>query len=62
MLFKMKMFVRQIAYTICYYLFIIIVPVIYNNAYKNGELQYLSASDFAIWKKASNVLERIGIL
>ena len=52
MLFKMKMFVRQIAYTICYYLFIIIVPVIYNNAYKNGELQYLSASDFAIWKKA----------
>ena len=52
MLFKMRMFVRQITYTICYYLFIIIVPVIYNNAYKNGELQYLSASDFAIWKKA----------
>ncbi len=48
----MILFVRHIVYTICYYLYVIVIPAIYNRAYKKGELQYLSASDFAIWKKS----------
>lgn len=44
--------VRRVLFAGYYVYSVMAVPVVYNRAYKKGELAYLSKEDFTIWKKA----------
>lgn len=48
----LKQIVKRIVQIGYYGLCQITVPIKYNKAHKNGELQYLSDEDFVIWKKS----------
>lgn len=49
---------RRIVFLGFYVISRLVIPILYNHAFKHGELTYLSEADFSVWKKAMSDMSK----